>query len=75
MNPILRVCLALLLVSICVAPAFAAGTPQQRRACRADAFRLCRQYIPWERPVKACMIANFSKLSPLCRAQFRSSRT
>ena len=71
----LAICVALVLTAMYVGPTFAAGTPEQRRACRSDAFRLCRQYIPWERPVKACMIANFSRLSPLCRAQFRAGRS
>lgn len=68
-----RVYAALGLALAFAGSAFAAGTPQQRRACRADAFRLCRKYIPWERPVKACMIANFSKLSPQCQAQFHAN--
>lgn len=51
--------------------AHAAGTPEQRRACRADAFRLCREAIPNVSRVTACMEKNIKKLSPLCRAQFR----
>ena len=51
--------------------AHAAGTPEQRRACRADAFRLCREAIPNVRRVTACMEKNIRKLSPPCRAQFR----
>ncbi len=69
-----RICIALGLTVIYIGPSFAAGTPAQRRACRSDAFRLCREYIPFEGRVKACMIANFSQLSPPCRAQFRNRR-
>jgi hypothetical protein len=49
----------------------AAGTPQQRRACRSDAIRLCRDYIPSVARITACMQRNIRRLSPLCRAQFR----
>jgi type II secretory pathway component PulL len=49
----------------------AAGTPEQRRACRADAMKLCRNYIPNVKRITACMERNLSKLSPLCRTQFK----
>jgi hypothetical protein len=49
----------------------AAGTPEQRRACRADAMKLCRDYIPNVKRITACMERNLSKLSPLCRTQFK----
>ncbi len=26
--------------------AHAAGTPEQRRACRADAMKFCREFVP-----------------------------
>lgn len=51
--------------------AHAAGTPEQRRACRADAMKLCRDYIPNVKRITACMERNLSKLSPLCRTQFK----
>ncbi|MGL5167964.1 MAG: hypothetical protein ACRC9K_18930 [Afipia sp.] len=51
--------------------AHAAGTPEQRRACRQDAMRLCRQFVPDVRRITACMEANRARLSPLCRRQFR----
>jgi len=59
---------ALLAVSI---NAQAAGTPEQRRACRQDAFRLCHEVIPNVKRITACMETNIRKLSPACRAQFR----
>ncbi len=49
----------------------AAGTLEQRRACRADAMKFCRDYIPNVNRITACMKQNISKLSPLCRAQFQ----
>ncbi|MEW6643841.1 MAG: hypothetical protein AB1586_25260 [Pseudomonadota bacterium] len=48
----------------------AAGTPEQRRACRADAMRLCRDAVPNVPRITACMEKNKAKLSPSCRAQF-----
>ncbi|AXK83328.1 hypothetical protein DW352_24075 [Pseudolabrys taiwanensis] len=47
------------------------GTAEQRRACRADAMRLCREFIPNVKRITACMERNVDKLSPPCRAQFR----
>lgn len=49
----------------------AAGTYEQRRACRADAMKFCRDQVPNVKRVTACMERNIGKLSPACRAQFR----
>jgi len=49
----------------------AAGTPEQRRACRGDAMRLCREFVPRVSAVTRCMEKNISRLSPLGRAQFK----
>ncbi len=46
------------------------GTYEQRVACTPDAFRLCGDQIPDIAAVKACMIANRTKLSTACRATF-----
>ena len=54
-----------------VSAAHAAGTLEQRRACRADAKKFCREYIPNVRRITACMEANKQRLSPACRAQFK----
>ncbi len=51
--------------------ASAAGTPEQRRACRADAMKFCREFIPSVKRITACMERNVDKLSPLCRTQFK----
>jgi hypothetical protein len=49
----------------------AAGTPEQRRACREDAFKYCHDAIPDVPRITACMKRNLAMLSPLCRAQFK----
>lgn len=66
-----RLALAGLVVAALPAAASAAGTPEQRRACRADAMRLCREFIPNVKRITACMEQNVDKLTPACRAQFR----
>ena len=50
--------------------ALAAGTPEQRRACMGDAFRLCAAEIPNVSRITTCMRTNFSKLSPACKTVF-----
>ncbi len=47
------------------------GTAEQRRACRADAMKLCREFVPNVRNITACMERNKRHLSPACRAQFK----
>ncbi|MDO8981606.1 MAG: hypothetical protein Q7V17_20500 [Afipia sp.] len=64
-------CAAIALLAAAPSAADAAGTPEQRRACRQDAMRLCREYIPDVKRITACMQKNVRKLSPLCRRQFR----
>jgi len=51
--------------------ALAAGTPEQRRACRADAMRLCREFVPNAKRIQVCMEKKLDQLSPECRKQFR----
>jgi hypothetical protein len=46
-------------------------TEEERMACQDDAYRLCGQAIPDEEKVKACLIANMSKLTPACRRMFQ----
>lgn len=48
----------------------AAGTAADRRACRSDAMRLCREFIPNTQRITACMRRNMAQLSPACQAQF-----
>lgn len=49
----------------------AAGTPEQRRACRADAMKFCREFVPNVQKITTCMERNVRRLSPPCRSQFR----
>jgi hypothetical protein len=46
------------------------GTPDDQRACRPDAVRLCRHLLEQNDSmiVLQCFLANQSKLSPPCRA-------
>jgi len=52
------------------APSWCAGTPEQDRACRSDAWKFCRDFVPDVAQITACMNRNISKLSPACRSQF-----
>jgi len=61
--------IAALVLASCSA-ASAQGTAEQRSACIGDAFRLCGPEIPDVNRVTACMKANFSRLSPGCKAVF-----
>ena len=46
------------------------GTPEQRRACTPDVYRLCAGEIPNVRAITACLRRNRSSLSEACRAVF-----
>jgi len=59
---------ALVATLIASSAAFAQGTPEQRSACMGDAFRLCSSEIPSVEKVTACLKANYSKVSPACKA-------
>ena len=59
------------LVLFASASAHAAGTPEQRRACRKDAMTFCREFAPNVKKITACMEANKARLSPVCRTQFK----
>ena len=50
---------------------FSQGTREQRRACKDDAFRLCRDTIPDVPRITECMHKNQKKLSPVCKAFFK----
>ncbi len=63
-------CAALVILAF-VGMTEAAGTPEQRHACRHDAFKFCRNEIPDVPRITACMEKNLKKLSPACRAQFK----
>jgi hypothetical protein len=61
---------AAVLASLLASPsaAFAQGTAKQRSACMGDALRYCSSEIPNIPRITSCMKANFSKLSPSCKA-------
>src|SRR6185369_3592439 len=46
------------------------GTPEQRRACTPDVYRLCAGEIPNVRAITACLRRNCSSLSEACRTVF-----
>ena len=50
--------------------AHAVGTPEQRRACTPDVYRLCPGEIPNVRAITACLRRQKASLSEACRAAF-----
>jgi len=46
------------------------GTPDQRRACTPDVYRLCAGEIPNVRAITACLRRQRANLSDACRAAF-----
>ena len=56
------------LTLISVSPAFAIGTPEQRRACTPDVYRLCAGEIPNVGAITACLQRHKGSLSEACRA-------
>jgi len=58
---------ALALASAGSAAAFQ-GTPEQRRACTPDVYRLCAGEIPNVRAITACLQRQKGNLSAACRA-------
>jgi hypothetical protein len=53
--------------------AHAAGTPEQRRACTPDVYRLCPGEIPNVRAITACLRRQKTSLSEACRAAFEQA--
>jgi hypothetical protein len=62
--------LGLLLTLASASSAFAIGTPEQRRACTPDVYRLCAGEIPNVRAITACLRRQKANLSEACRALF-----
>jgi hypothetical protein len=60
--------IALTFVSAGAAFAQQQGTPEQRRACTPDVYRLCAGEIPNVRAITACLVRQKGNLSPACRA-------
>ena len=68
--------LVALLVGAAVLPAAAAaeeGTPDDRRACTPDVFRLCGEFIPDASRITVCLHQRVRELSPACRLVFTGS--
>jgi len=49
------------------------GTPEQRRACTPDVYRLCAGEIPNVRAITACLRRHRASLSPACAAAFEQA--
>ena len=62
--------LGLLLALIASGSAGAQGTPEQRRACTPDVYRLCAGEIPNVRAITACLRRQKASLSSACAAVF-----
>jgi hypothetical protein len=62
--------LAFVLTLASASSAFAIGTPEQRRACTPDVYRLCAGEIPNVRAITACLRRQKASLSEACRAVF-----
>jgi hypothetical protein len=46
------------------------ATPEQKRACTPDVYRLCAGEIPNVRAIAACLRRQKANLSDACRAVF-----
>jgi hypothetical protein len=68
-NPALALALFLALFAAGSASAELA-TPEQRRACTPDVYRLCAGEIPNVRAITACLRRQKASLSNACRAVF-----
>lgn len=62
--------LGLFLSLFATGSAFAVGTPEQRRACTPDVYRLCPGEIPNVRAITNCLRRQKASLSDACRAYF-----
>jgi hypothetical protein len=65
----------LVLVTLATAPAFAQGhmgTPEEQRACRADAQRFCRQQLNDDLAVSQCLQQHRAQLTRPCKKVFES---
>ena len=60
----------LLVPLLAAGSAHAIGTPEQRKACTPDVYRLCPGEIPNVRAITACLRRQKASLSEACRAYF-----
>ncbi len=61
---------SLFLTLFATGSALAQGTPEQRKACTPDVYRLCAGEIPNVRAITACLRRQKASLSPACAAAF-----
>jgi len=54
------------------ANAYAQDQAAGQQACGNDVFAICQQAIPDQSRIAACLRANFSRVSPACRAYMAS---
>ena len=62
--------LGFLLTLLATGSAAAQATPEQRKACTPDVYRLCAGEIPNARAITACLRRQKASLSPACSAVF-----
>ena len=62
--------LGLVLTLFSAGSAVALGTPEQRKACTPDVYRLCAGEIPNVRAITACLRRQKASLSEACRVVF-----
>lgn len=60
----------LLALSASQSASAALATPEQRRACTPDVYRLCAGEIPNVRAITSCLRRQKARLSEACRAVF-----
>jgi len=60
--------LGLGLTLLSASSAFALGTPEQRKACTPDVYRLCAGEIPNVRAITVCLQRHKASLSEACRS-------
>jgi hypothetical protein len=61
---------SLFLTLFATSSTFALGTPEQRKACTPDVYRLCAGEIPNARAITACLRRQKASLSEACKAVF-----
>jgi hypothetical protein len=62
--------LSLFLTLFASGSASALGTPEQRKACTPDVYRLCAGEIPNARAITACLRRQKANLSEACKVVF-----
>jgi hypothetical protein len=60
--------LGIFLSIVAASSASALGTPEQRRACTPDVYRLCAGEIPNVKAIIGCLQRQRGNLSPACRS-------